>query len=91
MSRFYVGQMVRIVSASLYPGMVGMECVIDAMNVACLGPDGREFLGFGLSVRVPSGAKAVAKSHQIEPITDSYDVTSWDTCVWRPEHLRVEA
>lgn len=89
MSRFYVGQRVRIIGChdgSKAAGLLGREAVVIGLDcVNSIGDPG--YIG----VSVNGDERWVFLSHQIEPITDSYDVTSWDTCVWRPEHLRIVA
>jgi len=87
MSRFYVGQRVRI-KYNMKPWgaiCVGKEATILALvdELYALDVDG---------VPRPSPQMPwLAAADQLEPITDSYDITTWDQCVWQPEHLRTTA
>lgn len=91
MSRFYVGQRVRAVGMWDGPGPspTGMEGVITDKGQRLLSlSTGRLY---DWLVRLSDGTDILADSHELEPITDSYDKTTWDQCVWMPEHLRVGA
>lgn len=104
MSRFYVGQRVRIVRSSMpfftdrerngltheVPGMVGKEATIAGTHE---NPN-RGFDASGCwdtSIRLDCGLIGMVPSACLEPATDSYDKTTWDQCVWMPEHLRSTA
>lgn len=92
MSRFYVGQRVRIKFSRRWPELSGTEGTVSLLMYGCaerkpgtvpVAPD-----AWG-SIICPHGdAYFSPKEENIEPATDSYDVTTWDSCVWRPEHLR---
>ena len=93
MSRFYVGQRVRIVAAYTQRGIaeVGKEGVITGVR------SGSEYRGpaiYSLDISpfelIDGGTYGLGED-QLEPATDSYDVVSWKDCVWQPEHLRAEA
>jgi hypothetical protein len=99
MSRFYVGQRVRIKWSSDHPELNGtlgtIRCAAFVVPHASRGTYiGHEVVtdlwGSSTPPDDPRATFAPAVD-QLEPLTDSYDVTSWDTCVWRPEHLRVGA
>lgn len=97
MSRFYVGQRVKVVR---YPDdgnsrgivKVGDECTIS-------GTANEPNEGFNpnrdrdLSVKHPSfDGPMMAPSYCFEPIIPTgHQVTSWDHCLWMPEHMRDRA
>ena len=86
MSRFYVGQRVRI-KYNKFP--VGAVCVGKEATVTSVMPD-----LYGIDVDktpCPNPLGWLADPDQLEPLTDSYDKTTWDQCVWMPEHLRSTA
>lgn len=91
MARFYVGQKVRIVCPSSNIHME--ETTVTSVNARGIEND----VWFdGIEVDIPCGKSkyhslCVFEPHELEPLTDSYDVASWDTCIWKPEHLRVKA
>lgn len=88
MSRFYVGQRVRIKFATTDDGVpcVGREATIASPAQ----DDGRYHLDVD-GLKPPSG-KAFwrALPEQLEPLTDSYDKTEWKDCLWQPEHEMAE-
>lgn len=95
MSRFYVGQRVRLVRCVYDRRNVGREALVKSNyfrpkgTITSLGP-----LLYDTHYIVTcsgNGEEFIVAEWQLEPITDSYDVTSWDTCVWKPEHLRSTA
>lgn len=92
MSRFYVGQRVRIVRCIRIENasFVGREAVVtEVRRFAHWEGD-----GYGLDI-CPITQSGIFHNcwseEQLEPATDCYDKTTWDTCVWQPEHLRVPA
>lgn len=71
-------------------GMVGKEAVV----IGTISHPNAGFLVrgfFDTSIRLENGIIGMAPSVCLEPATDSYDLASWDTCIWKPEHLRVKA
>lgn len=92
MSKFRVGQRVRIVGTEYHGpgnGPCGQEATIEQGPGAFKGPwSGIVYTWIVMTV---TGRRIWANSEELEPATDSYDVVSWDTCVWKPEHLRVGA
>jgi hypothetical protein len=92
MSKFYVGQRVRIVRADVNPHLIGTEARI-------IGPyrKGRNktlpaWYGWPLDVRGSSGNQIVAEEWKIEPLQPERNQTiAWSECVWKPEHMRAEA
>lgn len=96
MSKFYVGQRVRVVFARTAEGrlFVGKEATVTSVWYG-IGYDSRTLRhGYGLDIRpVMHDGKAWIywSDDQLEPATDSYDVVSWKDCVWQPEHLRAGA
>src|SRR5690242_8977518 len=101
MSRFYLGQRVRVArnSNGLHGGQGNPIVVRDPIGRVgtIAGTESQPNAGFDphgawdVSLRLDSGELGMAPSCCLEPATDSYDVTTWDACVWKPEHLRVEA
>lgn len=93
MSKFRVGQRVRKVCGKRGIGATGT--VLAFVEASAAYPD------FTMLVRCdeswpcanesirPASAPAHCDPAHWEPATDSYDVVSWDACVWKPEHLRV--
>ena len=86
MSRFYVGQKCRVsyVRNMEFNCRSGQECVIARF----IPPESN---GTDCFVRFMDGFEVAGGTCQLEPITDSYNVTTWDTCIWKPEHLQVPA
>lgn len=94
MSRFRIGQKVRIVSAETAYGrsFVGREGFVVSMMSGCDLDTDRPRLGYGLDIcpiERHDGTWMTWADWQLEPATDSYDVVSWQDCAWKPEHLRV--
>jgi len=102
MTRFYVGQRVRIKWSYSWPELAGKQGIVTGFvdkispisGLNCeyaVTPDGYE------SNRLPHKNSKTGfhrfcpNRDQLEPITDTYDKTSWDKCVWKPEQLRTEA
>lgn len=86
MTTFFVGQRVRI----KYAMAVGASCVgkeatvlsrLDLNGVLDIAVDG---------VPPPWGVCWTAIPDQLEPLTDSYTLVSWESMreLWMPEHLR---
>lgn len=98
MSRFYVGQRVRVArSTRPYGPVKGRSIVLDGMlgteatvvgTVSSPNAGFRERGAFDTSIRLENGVIGMCPSACLEPITDSYDKSTWDQCVWKPEHLR---
>ena len=91
MSRFYVGQRVRIVSCDdpedlEAMSMIGREAVVDSLDVM-----NEEDVTGNVGVTIDGDDEWCFWPHELEPITDSYDKSTWDQCIWKPEHLRVGA
>lgn len=99
MSKFFVGQRVRIKWSNGWPDLAGSEgsIIAVAQNGGATGtsewivaPD-----AWGDEVaKTPSemGAWVFAPhSSQLEPLTDSYDKTDWAECAWQPDHLKEAA
>lgn len=91
MARFYVGQRVRIIKTFQYPELLNKECTIIGLDEKATMLDGRKYIGIALDCKSPTGRPIAALPEQLEPITDCYDLSTWDQCVWRPEHMRTEA
>lgn len=104
MSRFYLGQRVRIVRSSLpfftqreregltyeVEGMVGKEATV----VGTVLQPNRGFNAKGAwdtSIRLDNGLIGMCPSACLEPATDSYDVVSWSECIWKPDSVREAA
>ncbi|KAF1009513.1 MAG: hypothetical protein GAK28_00151 [Luteibacter sp.] len=87
MSRFYVGQRVRIKYAYTAEGE---KCVGRQASILGLFEDGRFWVDVE-SICCPNGGKWRAYGDQLEPITDSYDKVEWSECLWRPTQGEVTA
>lgn len=92
MARFHVGQRVRIVSDE-YHGEAenprGIEAVVTGIG-SFIGP----YSGIDYTYKVNAGDRPIlVNSHEIEPITDSNELVSWESMrdLWVPEHLRIKA
>lgn len=92
MTAFYVGQRVRVVGCchpQRWGYCLGREAVVE--DLECPTSSGPaiavHILGVG-SIRDDGRRFAFLQSH-LEPIIDhGHEVTTWDECVWKPEHLR---
>ena len=90
MSAFYVGQRVRIVSVDYAESLflVGREGVVNKLD--CINDlDKTGYTG----VTVAGDANWCFLPHQLEPISDSNQLVSWESMrdLWVPEHLREAA
>lgn len=103
MSKFRVGQRVRIKWSYAWPELNGTTGVI-VDRASPYGwsppysPKGNEWKvapdSWGTPYAPPSSSVIgtfCPGEEQLEPATDCYDKTEWDACVWKPEHLRVGA
>lgn len=93
MSRFYVGMRVALARCD-NPRNKGITGTIVSFKENPAGTMLRDGIcGFHCNCVVlwDSRGKRAEHTSRLEPLTDSYDVTSWDTCMWKPEHLRVGA
>lgn len=85
MSRFYVGQRVRIVH-SFDGRYVGSETTITALNVVAYTPSGTADVGHEIDIRSWDGQRYVARPGWLAPIVDpGRQVVSWSECLWQPE------
>jgi hypothetical protein len=90
MSRFFVGQRVRIKWSRNWPYLGGQEGII----VKRCDPDVEE----GDWVVAPDcwgdvkpmgdDSEFGPSEEQLEPATDGNTLVGWETCAWKPEHLR---
>ena len=90
MSRFHVGQRVRV----NYPPNKqthGKETTVVALNVAGR-TLGRNYVGNLIAIYNPSpfaNGQYVYEDHELVPIADhGREVIAWADCVWKPQHLR---
>lgn len=72
MSRFFVGQRVRIVRTYGGNRLLGTECRITGWVVGARAIDGTNYDGWGLDVKNSNGFWCVAKEGDIEPILDQH-------------------
>lgn len=96
MSRFYVGQRVRI-KFCYFPVIngdcSGMQGAITEKTVGMLHSeivDAWKVVIDGLSEFTSRGHPRLFTDSQLEPATDSYDKTEWKDCAWKPDHMREE-
>ena len=83
MSRFYVGQRVRLVYVSKPENkhLVGMECSIVSVSTFIDGTP-----GLGLSITPLAKSGWLAEPEWVEPILyDGNQLVSWEECLWQPE------
>lgn len=89
MSRFFVGQRVRLVAVreSLHPGwLIGAEGRITATKHRLAQKP------YDWIVTLDCGAVGAVLSMQIEPILpEGMKPVEWSKCLWQPEHLRESA
>lgn len=90
MSRFYVGQRVRIVGAGESKFLIGKEAIIRAIDVMAYSrAKGGWYVGHETDAINHAGVTFVGYPYQLEPITDpGRELVSWESCAWKPEHLR---
>lgn len=99
MARFFPGQRVRIKWSINHPELAGTEgeTVRRSSQIGFIdgsAPDGTNWIvktDLWHSEFNTDGLMFCPSESQLEPATDSYDVTSWDTCIWKPEHLHTPA
>lgn len=103
MARFRIGMCVRIKYSIGWPELAGEEGTIVEPSTIGVGPClGRK--GWRVSPDIWGSYRAPYESlygatyfcpieDQLEPITDSYDLVSWESMrdLWVPEHLREDA
>lgn len=93
MSRFYVGQRVRIVF-SLVPWefghLVGLEGSVMSIDEDRLSGCKYALDIDGFGSRDQFGNSYWYRPEQLEPAADSNSVVSWSECAWKPHHLRDE-
>ena len=92
MSKFRVGQRVRVKYAETPLGktFIGKVGVVDAVEIRPWWK--HTYHGLDIAPICYRGDGLFGWTEdQLESATDSYDVVSWDACVWKPEHLRVGA
>ena len=96
MSRFHVGQRVRVARSTagcrghgerpfIVKDGVGRTAVIaGTMSAPNAGfyPHG----DYDVSIRLDTGEVGMCPSICLEPITDSYDKVEWSECLWQPQH-----
>jgi len=90
MSKFYVGQRVRIVNAA-NRDLEGVECFVLAIGDTGIDSEtGAHFIGYRISALHPlNNQHCCAYEWQLEPLTDpGREVVSWEKCEWKPPHLR---
>lgn len=97
MARFFVGQKIKKVSGSTNIGLTATVVnpyeestpVTDKRNTLVVYPDSTPDLKGGV---IYDNKKPIYTCpDDWSPITDCYDLSTWDQCVWRPEHMRTEA
>lgn len=93
MTTFFVGQRVRIVGATLSTFLIGTETTVVAIDVPGYSPGLGKYTGVVTGAMNIFGVPFVALPDQIEPLTDSNTLVSWESMrdLWVPEHLRVAA
>lgn len=88
MSRFYVGQRVRIVRSIDNPEFVGQVTTITRdLHISWSITRGEYYEAYGVAIHPRFGPRPDA----LEPATDSYDKIEWSECIWKPDHVRDSA
>lgn len=90
MSKFYVGQRVRIVGCSPNnAARIGRFIGTEGRIIAAAIPPCSWFVDS--AQKFPEGLLIAWQEKHLEPLTDpGREVVSWDECVWKPEHLRTD-
>lgn len=93
MAQFFVGQRVRIVGATLSTFLIGTETTVVAIDVPAYSTRLGKYTGVATAAMNICGVPFVALPDQLEPITNSNTLVSWESMrdLWVPEHLRVAA
>lgn len=91
MAKFFVGQRVKLVRATnpQNNGMTGTIVRFEDTPLGTLAANGLTTIHCNCVVNYDADRMHFEHTDRLEPATDSYDVTTWDSCVWQPEHLRV--
>lgn len=98
MSRFYVGQRVRVVRIDASPSangygkamaMLGKEGIVNITN--CRDEFTKETGMIGVTIN--GDPDWCFSEHELEPITDSNTLVSWESMrdLWVPDHMRTKA
>ncbi|MGE7136014.1 hypothetical protein ACQKIE_00075 [Luteibacter sp. NPDC031894] len=86
MSRFYVGQRVRVIRVRdpdpECQAVLGAEGVVNALNVE---NKMDEWGNVGVTIDGDSGWCFLPSD--LEPATDANDKIEWSECIWQPEHV----
>ena len=90
MSKFYVGQKVRLIECGLFgytprSPLTGKTGTVSSEAYTSRLGDTR------YRVALDDGDEAQSIPEGLEPIDDSRDLTTWDACAWRPKDARVSA
>jgi hypothetical protein len=86
MSRFYVGQRVRVVRAITPEGQC---CIGRETSIGFFIRSDLVYLKDGLPPPPNGDDSWHCYTWQLEPLTDpGREVVSWEACEWNPEHLR---
>jgi hypothetical protein len=91
MSKFKVGDRVRVVDSSDLPQHFGKETVItEVMGYAeCPTPEYEDDVWYCTDLTFDDGERCVYPAGALAPIYDGREKTSWSECAWKPNHLRV--
>lgn len=93
MSRFYVGQRVKILWSNGWPELAGQAGTIIGKDDTGGGLTGRsewdvapDCWGSNVAPRKSyrGGTEFGPSSDQLEPLYDGNQLSTWDKCVWRP-------
>lgn len=91
MSKFKVGDRVRIVGADFDKTVIGTETTIVGYCAPRHAADGKEGWFVDLPTATgrftPSGYRC-CQTYHLEPVYDGNERVSWSSCVWQPSSVR---
>lgn len=89
MSKFKVGDRVRIIRTQKYPQCLGMICAIKGgLKLRTDLSTGKRLLRYQLDILAPgSPHHALVMPSQIEPYYDGDEPAKWSECVWQPKQV----
>lgn len=92
MAKFFVGQRVRV----NYPPSIshGEETTVRAVGVPGK-QDGHKYIGVEVSILNTvsrDGSFCIFEEHELDILSpEGAEPSTWDACLWKPEHLRTNA
>ena len=92
MSRFFVGQRVRLGRTANCPELVGGEYRIVRLNVPAWAEGLGDYIGHALNGTTPWGRQLKVPPDWLEPIIpEGMQPAKWENCMWQPQTEQVAA